>query len=704
MKKIKLAALALSALVPFHAFAALTIVRTSAPGAGPSGSQSISGDGKFQAFSTTSNNLGVADGNGVADIYVRNLVTSTAECVSKNIGGALGNFASTNPSLSADGRFVAFQSIANNLVPVDTNGKEDIFVFDRTLGTIKRVSVPASGGQSTKDSDSPSISGDGSTVAFASKDENLVDPTLGAFSYIYVVKTATAGTLGSTVRVPLPNAPGRTTKSCVNPSISQDGNFVAYEYQVADGPITVPQFYYSDIYVYNLKTGQNIRITGSSATDGLPWNGMYSRNPSISGNGTQVAFESNVPLTIEKANDAPGQSETDVYVARLGRSITHRLASNDSHGALGNASSTFPAISANGRFVSFQSEADNFYQGQADDAPAIYRKELATGELKHVANIPDANGASSDAAISSDGSVVSFLSEATNLISGDIDINSAVDAFVASFPTAAAVLAFDEGSDATPIVDVTGNYSGRFPGSRKPYEADVAMDESGKVETMGKVDGYTHPTKGEDVKVKGTVKTVNNTPTVSGRGNVKGGTMDGEPVGGSGNIAVPLVESPTEEGSEFNAAVGSGSATVDGERFKKPATMVSVPAESGNGSKDWSLSLTITEKTDSNDKPYLAASAILYLPNGDRTQFKERKLKFSAKTGLYSTTFASGIKLDQASQPILVNGKQVIDRKSRIVITELDVETSGDPRQPTDGLLKYKFLGQKGSGDLLDFL
>src|SRR5688572_3769844 len=100
MKKIKLAALALSALVPFHAFADQTIVRTSGPGTGSTGSQSISGDGKYHAFSSTSTNLIVSDTNGVvADIYVRTLADSALERVSKasaSLGGAQGNGASTN--------------------------------------------------------------------------------------------------------------------------------------------------------------------------------------------------------------------------------------------------------------------------------------------------------------------------------------------------------------------------------------------------------------------------------------------------------------------------------------------------------------------------------------------------------------------------------------------------------------------------------
>lgn len=707
MKTIKLAALALSALVPFQSFADLSIERTSGNGTYASESQAISSDGEFQAFSSLDPflDVGFTDSNGVADIYLRDLITSGVQCVSVTNVGVVGNGASTNPSISENGHYIAFQSAANNFVPAggDSNGKIDIFVYDLFSSTIKRVSLTPNGGQAQLDCVNPSISADGSTVAFVSADANLFEPTLGATSYIYVVKRQNAGTYGSLERVPLPHAPGATSKACYNPSISRDGNFVAYEYFVTKSA----EYSYQDIYVYNLTTHQNTRITGSFATDGVDWNGMISGNPSISGDGKSVAFDSCAKLTSEKEDLDPIEVNPDVYVAQIGESISYRLVSKDAAGHLGNASSIDPALSENGRFVTFQSEADNFDQGSNNDSPTIYRKELATGELKIVANTFEPDGASFVSAISADGRVVSFISGASNLIDGISQLNYFNQAFVADFDKAPAVLAFKEDSGATPIVDVTGNYTGNFPRTQHPYSADAAMDESGKIVTMGRVEGYSHPTKGPEVRMKGTVKTVNNEPTVSGSGNVKGGTLDGEPVSGTGKITVPLVESTTEGGSGFNSAVGSGSGSRDGQRFKSPATVVSIPAKPGAGNKDWSLKLNIFETsnpTDSHGTLYLAATATLYLPNGDRTQFKERKLTFNKKTGLYSTKFSNGIKVDENLEPILVKGKPVVDRKSQIQVSEMAVEATGTPRLPTDGLLKYKFLGQKGSGDLLDFL
>jgi len=699
MKKLALTILGITALASFQVSAAPPVMlNASAPGTDNSGSQAISSDGNFVAFSSASSDLGFSDTNEAHDVFVRNLTTQELECVSKSDGGALGNYESKNPSISADGRYVAFQSSADNLVAGDSNSGDDIFVFDRNLLTIKRVSIAPNGTEADGACSAPSISGDGSFVAFTSIDPNLAGSATGADEYIYIVDTANAGTSGSIILVPIPRAPDYVTKKCLNPSISSDGNFVAFEFDVEDGNASSP-FHYRDVYVYNRVTDQNTRITGNSETDGADWDERISQNPSISGDGSVVAFESNTAFN--DAGDLVGF--TDVYVANLANTVTISIVCEDTLGELGESSSVQPAISDNGRFVTFQSTSSNFSGGATNGDYHVYRKELSSGTLLLV---EDTEGDSDSFAstISADGSRVSYLSDATNLIPEDEDANGATDVFVATFAEGPAVLAFKEDSSATAIVDVTGNYNGTFPSSDHEYTADAAMDESGKVVGMGSVDTYTHPTRGSDVRLTGRVKTVNNTPTVEGGGSVKGGTLDGDSVGGKGKITVPLVVSSTDEGPEFRAGVASGSGSRNGETFKQIPTVVDIPTEPDNIAKDWSLALSIYERIDSKGRPYLAASSTLYLPNGDKTQFAEKKLSFSTKTGTYSISFASGIKIDAASEPILnAKGKPVVDRKSRVIITEMTVEATGEPRQPTGGMMSYKFLGQKGSGDLLSF-
>ncbi len=144
-------------------------------GNGNSLAPSISADGSCIAFYSLANNLtSSADTNGVADILCRDMAASHIELVSRNSGGTVGDGPSGAPSISADGNCVAFESTATNLVPGDTNGIQDVFVRNRALATIERVSIDTSGVQGNARSAWPSISGDGRYVAFESDADNLV--------------------------------------------------------------------------------------------------------------------------------------------------------------------------------------------------------------------------------------------------------------------------------------------------------------------------------------------------------------------------------------------------------------------------------------------------------------------------------------------------------------------------------------------------
>ena len=122
---------------------------------------SISADGRFVAFESDATNFVPGDTNGFSDVFVHDRKTGTTRRVSVGPGGVQGNEGSYLPSISADGRFVAFESDATNLVPGDTNGVADVFVHDRKTGTTKRVSVGQGGVQGNSDSYRPAISADG---------------------------------------------------------------------------------------------------------------------------------------------------------------------------------------------------------------------------------------------------------------------------------------------------------------------------------------------------------------------------------------------------------------------------------------------------------------------------------------------------------------------------------------------------------------
>ena len=127
---------------------------------------SLSADGRYVAFASSASNLVTGDTNGTSDVFVRDRQTGTTTRVSVDSSGTQGNNSSPEPSFSADGRYVAFTSQAGNLVTGDTNGRADVFVHDRQTAKTTRVSPYVAGDQSDLGSDSPSISGDGRFVAF----------------------------------------------------------------------------------------------------------------------------------------------------------------------------------------------------------------------------------------------------------------------------------------------------------------------------------------------------------------------------------------------------------------------------------------------------------------------------------------------------------------------------------------------------------
>ena len=212
----------------------MNITRVSVDSAGNQGNQgpgylsyaSISPDGRFVAFESPASNLVPGDTNSSLDIFVRDTLTNTTTRVSVDSAGNQGLGHSASPSISADGRFVAFYSDATNLVPGDTNNAKDIFVRDTLTNTTSRVSVDSAGNQANEDSENGSISADGRFVAFDSFATNLVpgDNTNNA-NDIFVRDTLT----NTTTRVSVDSAGNQGNSGSYSASISADGRRVAFD-------------------------------------------------------------------------------------------------------------------------------------------------------------------------------------------------------------------------------------------------------------------------------------------------------------------------------------------------------------------------------------------------------------------------------------------------------------------------------------------
>ena len=223
----------------------------------------ISADGRFVAFPSEASNLVSGDTNGGSDVFVHDRQTGTTERVSVDSVGTEGNDRSYSASISADGRVVAFFSQASNLISGDTNGRRDVFVHDRQTGTTERVSVDSAGLQANYDSDYPSITADGQVVAFHSTASNLVPGDTNSKDDVFVHDRQT----GVTERVSINSAGKQGFGVSGGASITADGQIVAFE-SLAN-LVSGDSNHFFDVYVRDRKAGTTERVSiDSSGTQG----------------------------------------------------------------------------------------------------------------------------------------------------------------------------------------------------------------------------------------------------------------------------------------------------------------------------------------------------------------------------------------------------------------------------------------------------
>ena len=384
-----------------------------------SGDPSISADGRFVAFVSSASNLVPGDTNRRADVFVRDRRTGTTRRVSLGAGGAQGNGDSSEPALSANGRFVAFYSEARNLVPGDTNGQADVFVRDRRTGTTRRVSLGSGGSQSNGASVQPALSADGRFVAFISDATNLVPGDTNGLTDVFVRDRQT----GTTRRVSLGAGGAQGNWGSVEPAVSADGRFVAFT-SLADNLVPGDtNGITADVFVRDRQTGTTRRVSvgpGGVQSDG------NSQFPALSADGRFVAFWSQATNLVP--TDTNGTA--DVFVRDRQTGTTRRVNVGPG-GVQANDISFYLALSADGRFVAFSSFATNLVPGDTNGSYDVFVRDRQKGTTRRVSLGPggaQGNDSSYDPAVSADGRFVAFSSDASNLVPGDT--NGFTDVFV----------------------------------------------------------------------------------------------------------------------------------------------------------------------------------------------------------------------------------------------------------------------------------
>lgn len=411
----------------------------------------LSGNGRYLAFTSTAVNLVPNDVNNAADVFVYDRVTRKVEIVSVSSDEArtVGPCASSSsPSISDDGRYVAFSSCAANLVPGDLNAASDVFLRDRKLGTTRLVSAKANGGQAMlppagNSSGGPGISPDGRWVAFTSGATDLVPNDKNEQSDIFLKDTRT----GAIQLVSVSSTGIQANRGAGSPSVSRDGRFVAFP-SYSDNLVPDDTNAAIDVFVRDVRARKTERV--SLASGGVQGNTNGASGVASTGNRHISADGRYVMISSTTSTFVPNDSNGTFDIFRWDRK-TKRMqrVSLGSYGQQADSATSPGAISLDGRYVVIASSANNLASGDTgsngsntiyvgrqpgDEDVFIYDTKFFTTEMLSVA--PDGSqakglcevanglfaeesGESFAPSVSSDGSYVGFLSCSNNIAPGD---------------------------------------------------------------------------------------------------------------------------------------------------------------------------------------------------------------------------------------------------------------------------------------------
>src|SRR5579859_2944122 len=379
-----------------------------------------SADGRFIAFSSGATNLSANAGNGQTHVYLRDAQSATTMLVDLANDWTPANSGASNPTISSNGRYIAFVCQASNLPLASSSGAFGVYLRDLQLGQTEREDVTSRGsGANGSSSTEPTVSADGRFVAFVSNATNLVPGIVTTNSQIYVRDRKT----GNVVLASIGNDGSPATQGALLPSISADGRYVAF-LSNSTNLVLHNTGGSAQVYIRDLQSGStsvaSVANDGSAANSGVL---LDYRTPALSADGRYVAFMSNATNLVPGSIDANGDLRAFMRDLQSQKTI---LVDTDALGLPLSQGGTGPTISADGRFIAY----------------AIYNQTVVrdmTGGHSVVVSVAadgtPGNNTSLDTAppsISSAGTDIAFGSSATNLISNDT--NNAVNIYEVQNP------------------------------------------------------------------------------------------------------------------------------------------------------------------------------------------------------------------------------------------------------------------------------
>ncbi len=328
-------------------------------GNGISYSPAISRSTRIIAFVSTSSNLVAGDNNNKADVFVHDPDTGITILVSKTSSGVIGNGNSSDVFVSCYGEYIAFASDSTNLVPADVNRNRDVFVHDLETGETKLVSKSSEGNFGNDTSKTPIINQSGRYVSFASRASNLIADDYNYTWDIYVHDLETSVTWR------ISEAPDNSggNSSSIYPTINCLGTHIVF-ISYASNLVAQDNNYSADVFVYDIAADSlsrvNVSSSGEEAND-------YTYFASLSTGGRYVVFESDATNLVN--DDLNGMTDIFVHDMVSGETIRVSVAYD---GTESNGYSYQPSISGDGLFVSFESEATNLVQDDLNNRTDIF--------------------------------------------------------------------------------------------------------------------------------------------------------------------------------------------------------------------------------------------------------------------------------------------------------------------------------------------
>jgi hypothetical protein len=381
----------------------------------------ISDDGRYIVFQSLSANLATGDTNGTVDLFIRDRAEGTTRRITQGYDGSPANDLTRGVSMSSDGRYVAFISFASNLVPGDTNGQPDGFLWDR-LGGIERISVTPTGGQIQAQTLYVSVSDDGRFVAFTANSDGVVpgDANDGATD-VYVRDRSSSTTRIVSVMPDGQLGDGNSSQGL----LSGDGHYVAFWTHAANLARLPEQDGRGHVVLHSLVTGSNrtVDVTTTGAVS------IEAELCDISRTGRFVTIASYDP---NLATPVLANPKAQIYLWDKQTRTLERVSVSSREVPANRIDGThLGTVSDNGRYVSFVSTSTNLVPSDTNDEMDVFWRDRAAGVTRRVSlssSGAQANEASSQAVISGSGQWVAFRSEASNLVSGDV--NDRTDVFV----------------------------------------------------------------------------------------------------------------------------------------------------------------------------------------------------------------------------------------------------------------------------------